>query len=169
MLNIEGGEDKLYRVLENLEIKDYKVVEHPPLFTCEDEKASGIEFDGLTFKNLLIKDKKQDKYFLVILTGERQMDSKYFKSLTGWGKIRFANEDELFEKMQLRPGSVSPYGLINNQNRDIVVVVERAITNAPDNEIINFHPNRNTATISMRKEQFIKYLMSLGNEIIFEE
>lgn len=161
-------EKELYEKLEELGITDYTVKEHPPLFSVEDVIANDCMMPGLNFKNLLIKDKKADMYYLVILEDSRKMDNKYFKTFTGWGKIRFAHPEELYEKMGLKPGSVSPYGLLNNVEHDIIIVVDHAIAAAEEDELINFHPNRNTATLTVKKHQFVKYLESLGNKIIWE-
>lgn len=161
-------EKELYEKLKELGITDYTVKEHPPLFSVEDVIANDCMMPGLNFKNLLIKDKKAETYYLVILEDSRKMENKYFKEFTGWGKIRFAHPEELYEKMGLKPGSVSPYGLLNNEDHDIIIVVDHAIAAADEDELINFHPNRNTATLTVKKHQFVKYLESLGNKIIWE-
>lgn len=161
-------EKELYEKLKEIGIYDYTVKEHPPLFSVEDVIANDCMMPGLNFKNLLIKDKKAETYYLVILEDSRKMENKYFKEFTGWGKIRFAHPEELYEKMGLKPGSVSPYGLLNNSEHDIIIVVDHAIAAADEDELINFHPNRNTATLTVKKHQFVKYLESLGNKIIWE-
>lgn len=161
-------EKELYEKLEELGITDYTVKEHPPLFSVEDVIENDCMMPGLNFKNLLIKDKKAETYYLVILEDSRKMENKYFKGFTGWGKIRFAHPEELYEKTGLKPGSVSPYGLLNNLEHDIIIVVDHSISEAEEDELINFHPNRNTATLTVKKHQFVKYLESLGNKIIWE-
>lgn len=161
-------EKDLYAKLKELGITDYTIREHPPLFSVEDVIANDCMMPGLNFRNLLIKDKKAETYYLVILEDSRKMENKYFKEFTGWGKIRFAHPEELYEKMGLKPGSVSPYGLLNNAEHDIIIVVDHAIARANEDEFINFHPNRKTATLTVKKHQFVKYLESLGNKIIWE-
>ena len=161
-------EKELYEKLKELGITDYTVKEHLPLFSVEDVIANDCMMPGLNFKNLLIKDKKAETYYLVILEDSRKMENKYFKEFTGWGKIRFAHPEELYEKMGLKPGSVSPYGLLNNGEHDIIIVVDHAIARADKDELINFHPNRNTATLTVKKHHFVKYIESLGNKIIWE-
>ena len=67
------------------------------------------------------------------------------------------------------PGSVSPFGLLSDKDHRITVVLEKLITEAADEELVNFHPNRNTATLSMKKKDFLKFLEYMGTEVIFEE
>lgn len=166
---METSEKKLYEILEKLEIQDYTVHEHVAIFTTQEAEENGLVMPGLNMKNLLIKDKKTGKFFLVILEDHRHMDQKVFKALTGWGKIRFAHEEEMWELLKLKPGSVSPFGLANDTEKKISVVLEKMIVDAAEEELMNFHPNRNTATLSLKKCDFIRFLQYLGNEIILEK
>lgn len=105
---------------------------------------------------------------MVILEDHRHMDEKHFKDLTGWGKIRFAQEKEMWELLRLTPGSVSPFGLLSDKDHRVTVVLEKLITDAAEDELVNFHPNRNTATLSLKKRDFLKFLESIGTDVIFE-
>ncbi len=46
----------------------------------------------------------------------------------------------------LETGAVSPFGLINDRQKEVRVVVDQDLKNA---ERINFHPNVNTATVGI--------------------
>ena len=64
----------------------------------------------------------------------------------------------------LTPGSVSPFGLINDTSRSVQVII--------DNELLKygkvaFHPNINTATLAISIEDFKKFLDWTGNNIIY--
>lgn len=167
--NSLGNEEKIYEIFKELGIDDYKLVNHQPIFSVNDSVADALRMPGINCKSLLIKDKKKSKYFLVIIDDFRQMDQKHFKALTGWGKIRFAYEEELWEMMKLKPGSVGPYGLINDKNHEIIVVLDKQIGTASEREPINFHPNRNTGTLTVTRGQFMNFLKYLGNELIMEK
>ena len=163
------SEKELYRVFKEIGITDYEIHEHPAVFTTEEAKEAGLVMPGLNLKNLLVKDKKDGRYFLVILTEERRMHEKEFRHLTGWSKIRFATAEELFSMLQLTPGSVSPFGLIHDQNHLVSVVLDKRIGKAPEKELVNFHPNRNTATLSLSKGDFMKFLHETGNTVFLED
>lgn len=64
--------------------------------------------------------------------------------------------------MSLTPGSVSPFGLINNKDNDIEVYIDEEIYNS---ELVNFHPNINTASLSLNREMFHKYLKIIPHNI----
>ena len=166
---LEPYEAELYAVFQKIGITEYRVHEHKAIFSTREAEEEGLTMPGLNLKNLLIKDKKTEHFYMIVLEDHRQMDAKHFKTLTGWGKIRFANEEEMWDLLRLTPGAVSPFGLLNDKDHRVTVVLERLITRAPDEELVNFHPNRNTATLSLRKADFLKFLDYMGTEIIFEE
>jgi Ala-tRNA(Pro) deacylase len=64
--------------------------------------------------------------------------------------------------LELEPGSVSPFGLLNNIDNSVETYIDEDIYNA---DIVSFHPNRNTATLELSKEMFRKYLDSLKHKI----
>ena len=166
---MDANETRFYQLLEELGITDTVLHEHVALFSANQPEAEDCMFPGLNMKNLLIKDKKTEEYFLLMLEDHRRMDQKHFKALTGWHKNRFATEEELWDLLKLKPGSVTPYGLPNDTEKRITAVVGNEVVTAPDDEWINFHPCRNTATISLRKRDCMRVLESYGNRIILEE
>ena len=72
------------------------------------------------------------------------------------------------EYLGLTPGSVSPFGLINDLQHRVIVVLAKSIGQAAGDMTVNFHPNDNTATLSLTKNDFLKFLEHMGNTVIFE-
>lgn len=89
---------------------EYKVYLHPAVYTCEDTEKYDINIPGLACKNLFLKDKKADKYFLVVLPATKRMDLKKFESIIT-SKVSFGSSEALKEKLGIEPGSVSIFGL----------------------------------------------------------
>lgn len=81
-------------------------------------------------------------------------------------KIKFANENDLKEILDLETGTVSPFGLINDKERKVVLVIDKEVL---ENNFVSFHPNINTSTLELSSENFRKYLDSLDNKIIVVE
>ncbi len=73
----------------------------------------------------------------------------------------------MWDLLRLTPGSVSPFGLLSDKAHRVTVVLEKLITEAAAEELVNFHPNRNTATLSLQKRDFLKFLEYIGTEVIF--
>lgn len=155
----------LIELLEKLNI-DYKIHNHEPIKTVQDAIDKNLEMPGLNLKNLLIKDKKNNEFYLVILDDKKQFDSKKFKEVTNAKKISFASEEELYNILKLTPGEVGPFGLINEKDNKVKIVFDIDLANASEEELVNFHPNRNDGTLSLTKKDFLKYLEYLQKEII---
>jgi len=78
-------------------------------------------------------------------------------------KIKFANENDLKNLLGVEPGSVSPFGLINDSEHKIKVVVGKKIW---ESDFVSFHPNNNTETLELSGEDFRRYIESLKNEVV---
>ena len=137
----------------------FDVVEHPPAFTTEqaDSYIEGIE--GVRTKSMFLTNKKKTQYYLLIMDDQKTLDMDLFKDLVSANRIRMASADSLFEKMQLPPGTVSPFGLLNNPERDIQVYFDKDIVSE---DIMTFHPNTNEKTIFLATQDLFKFLTHLG-------
>jgi Ala-tRNA(Pro) deacylase len=67
-------------------------------------------------------------------------------------------------RLGLTPGSVSPFGLINDPAQSVRVIVDEQLRSA---ERLIFHPNINTASLSIAFEDFERFLASRGNSVRF--
>ena len=135
---------------------------HPAVFTCEQAAIFHELVPGMPGKNLFLVDKKSGRIFLVILPVMKKADLKFLANYFGVSKLSFGSPDLLMEKMGLTPWSVSPFGLINNTKKDIEVYIDTEIYTA---QLVNFHPNINTASLSLTHEMFQKYLENIPHDI----
>jgi Ala-tRNA(Pro) deacylase len=140
----------------------YILHEHPPVYTCEEADKHCGHIPGLACKNLLLKGKKSGRYFLVVLPAEKKADLKKIGEIVDDKKISLAKPVELLEKLGLEPGAVSPFGLINDTNHEVEVFIDQKVYNA---KIVNFHPNRNTASLELSGDMFQKFLKEVENEV----
>lgn len=151
----------LEKYLQDNQIK-YVLHEHPAVYTCEEAEQYCGDIPGLACKNLLLKDKKSRRYFLIVLPAAKRADLKAIAETVGESKLSFASPDALKEKLGLEPGAVSPFGLINDQRHEVEVYVDEAVYNA---DIVSFHPNRNTASLELTSDMFHKFLQGLQNKV----
>lgn len=63
--------------------------------------------------------------------------------------------------MMLLPGTVSPFGLLNNRDKDIQVYFDKEIVSE---ERMCFHPNTNEKTIFVNSEDLFTFLKVIGYE-----
>ncbi len=136
----------------------YDVVEHPPAFTTEqaDSYIEGLE--GVRTKSMFLTNKKKTQYYLLVMDDHKSLDMDDFKEQVGANRIRMASADSLAEKMQLLPGTVSPFGLLNNAEKDIHVYFDKDILSE---EIMTFHPNINEKTIFIKTQDLFRFLEAI--------
>lgn len=138
----------------------YNLYEHPAVYTCEEAEKYCGDIPGLACKNLFLRDKKKKRYFLLILPAQKRSDLKEFAKVVGEEKVTFASSGDLMEKLGLEPGSVSPFGVVNDMKNEVELYIDKEVADA---DIVSFHPNRNTATLELSKEMFHKFLQSIKN------
>lgn len=150
---------KKYLTSKGISFKEFK---HNPVYTVEEAKNERIYDDikGIHSKNLFLKERKGKRFYLVIMPEHKPLDMKELGEKLG-DKIKFANEDNLKEILDLSPGSVSPFGLINDTEHKVKLIIDEVVWEA---DYVSFHPNVNTATLELSKEDFHKYVESLANE-----
>ncbi|MBF4691799.1 prolyl-tRNA synthetase associated domain-containing protein [Fusibacter ferrireducens] len=153
----------VYDTLDALHIH-YKVYEHPPVYTVDDVDKLSLEFEGTGCKNLFLKDNKGKKHFLVVLEDHKRVDLNLLSKNHDLGRIGFASENRLMKYLGLLPGSVSPFGIINDTNAEVIVIVDKALLSE---ELLTFHPNINTATVELKTTDFVKFLESRNNTVFY--
>ncbi|MHC9539046.1 MAG: prolyl-tRNA synthetase associated domain-containing protein [Vulcanimicrobiota bacterium] len=164
-MNDDSNAEKVYKALAQLGI-EYTVVNHPPVYTVEEAEKHWQHIAGAHCKNLFIRNKKGNHHYLLILEASRSADLKALISLLGEDRLSFASPERLMKYLGLLQGSVSPFGLINDLNREVQVVIDKALTEA---ERVNFHPNENTATVGLSFKNFDKFLKWCGNPVRYVE
>lgn len=136
-------EEKVYETFDKLGIK-YEKVSHPALYTCADNDKYNLSFNGTVCKNLFIRNKKKTKYYLVSTAIDKKIDLKSLQAKLDEKGISFASEQELADKLNIKPGSVSVLNLINAGATGVVFIVDKVLLTC---EKVGFHPNVNTATV----------------------
>jgi len=151
----------IYAVLQSLDIP-YEKFEHPAVYTVEEAAQHDRAFGAGTCKNLFLRNKKGDTHYLVVAESTRKIDLKQLGDLLGSSKLSFASPERLMEYLSLTPGSVSPFGLINNLDKKVQVIIDEGLLR---HEKLSFHPNVNTATLAIQTDDFKKFLEWTGNPV----
>lgn len=139
----------------------FQIVEHEPALTTEqaDSFIEGIE--GVRTKTMFLTNKKKRNFYLVIMDDAKRLDMDVFKDIVEEKQIKMASAETLNDKMMLPPGVVSPFGLLNNEDKDIQVYVDQEIVSE---ERMSFHPNTNEKTIFVKTEDLFTFLKAIGYE-----
>lgn len=151
--------DQLFVALDALGIK-YSTVKHPPLFTVEQSRNLRGQIPGGHTKNLFLRDKKYAIYLVVTLE-DAEIDLKgLHRQLGASGRFSFGSADLMREVLGVEPGSVTPFGVINDTEGRVSVVLDAAMM---EHETLNYHPLANTMTTSIKRDDLVKFLESTGH------
>ncbi len=150
---------KLENYLKDLSI-NYIEHKHPAVFTVEEHKTLQIKTPNvLHTKNLFLKDEKNN-FYLVCMYANKQLNLKQLKEkVKAKKKLSFASEEQLKENLNLTPGSVSIFGMINTKPNTIHLILDKQVWEA---ERVGFHPNINTSTLIISHKDLEKFYNSLN-------
>ncbi|MDD4089707.1 MAG: prolyl-tRNA synthetase associated domain-containing protein [Tissierellia bacterium] len=160
---MNADEQKLYNTLDKLEIK-YTRYEHRPVYTVEEADNLDIEIPGQHCKNLFLRNKKGNIHYLVIAGSEKQIELKSLSKQIGSSGLSFASKERLEKYLGLKSGAVSPFGLINDIEKKVIVLIDRKLT---DKSIVNFHPNVNTATLGVSYDDLERFIRWHENKFLY--
>lgn len=146
--------EKVLQLLGELDIK-YELYEHPPVPTVEDALPYWDKIDATHCKNLFFRNHKGNRHYLVILKHNRKLNIRDLEQRLKQGKISFASPQRMERYLGLSGGSVSVFGLINDEENHVHLFLDDGLESA---EKISFHPNENNATVVISDQSFIKFL-----------
>ena len=148
----------IYDIFKELHI-EYKEIEHPAVFTVEEAKLVDRDLGGIGCKILLLTERRREEFYLVLLEQDKRADTKAIARLTGVSRLVFANAEELDKVLGLFPGSVSPFGIINDASNRVNVIIDEALIGGK----LQFHPNTNTRTVLIGYEDLIRFIEFEGH------
>jgi len=132
----------------------YQLHEHERAHTIDDcLKMPFITEDITICKNILLCNRQQTDYFLLLLKPLTSFRTSVISKLLGSSRLSFAPENALEKMLHLTSGSVSPLGLAFDREKKIKLCYERGVTATPK---IAFHPCDNSATVIFEQEVFWK-------------
>lgn len=149
------------KIIELLDKKgyDYDLVEHPPVETAEDAEESVKDYIAVRTKSFFLTNKKNRQYYMVLMNVNTEVSMKEFDTILQEKNMHFSSPDKMYNKIGLKPGSVSVFGLLNNTEKDIKVIVDKACF---DEEKICFHVYDNTRTGIFKVDNILDFIKEMG-------
>ncbi len=136
---------------------------HPAVYTVEEAKTHRHGMIGAHAKNLFLRDKK-GRMFLVTALEDRAIDLKSLAGVLDVRSLSFGSAERLQKYLGVSPGSVTPFGVINDAGGDVTMVLDQGLM---DYETLNFHPLINTQTTSISPTGLIQFLNSTNHAPVF--
>ncbi len=149
-------------LLDSKKIK-YEIVEHKAVFTIEEVQECNLPYPEQGAKNLFIRDDKKQNYYLITCKEDKRVNLKEFRKGQGTRPLTFASEEDLMDKLGLYRGAVTPLGILNNIDHDVIVYIDKDF----ENKLMGVHPCDNTATVYINCRDVTKLLKANGNEVHF--
>lgn len=165
---------------------DYECHTHPPLPTIELALEYWKEIDSTHCKNLFFRNHKGNRHYLVVFECHKELDIHSLEKKLCQGKLSFASAERMERCLGLLPGSVSPFGLINDIGLSAIgcdgslcpaegVSARELFPNGHRVKLfldadlqtaqrISFHPCDNTASVVVSNDGFMKFLEIWGGE-----
>lgn len=164
----QTADERRRRVFEWLDTHgiQYTWYEHPEAPTIEIARQYWRNDGSKHCKNLFFRNHKGDRHYLVSFDCEQSLAIHDLEHRLRQGKLTFASEQRMERWLGLRPGSVSPFGLINDTANHVHLFLDARLQRYP---ALSFHPNDNRATVVITREEFLRYLSEVGNSHEFLE
>ena len=154
----------------------YTHYSHPEGKTIEEAKRWWHDDGSVHCKNLFFRNHKGNVHYLVCFDCDHDLaihdlEHRLKASLVAAGKpapgkLSFASPERMMRYLGLQPGSVSPFGLINDKEHEVILFLDKNLLDAPS---LSFHPNDCRGTVVISNEAFQDYLRTVGNTVEYLE
>ena len=168
-MGISERQEKVITYLKEHDIP-FTCYNHPEGKTIEEAKRWWRADGSVHCKNLFFRNHKGNRHYLVCFNCDHDLDIHYLEhrlkeslisqGLPSCGKLSFASPERMMRYLGLEPGSVSPFGLINDTENHVHLFLDDELRNATT---LSFHPNDCRGTVVIKREDFERYLTIVGN------
>lgn len=149
---------------------EFECYNHPEGKTIEEAKRWWRDDGSIHCKNIFLRNHKGNRHYLVCFHCDKDLDIHDMErrlkerlqsqGLPSCGKLSFASAERMMRYLGLEPGSVSPFGLINDVESHVHLFLDACLQDA---ESLSFHPNDCRGTVVISRENFERYLTAVGN------
>lgn len=145
-------EIRTYALLDRLGIK-YVRVDHevlPTIEACREvDEALGLHI----CKNLLLCNRQKTDFYLLLIPGDKKFETKLLSQQLGTARLSFADGSFMEEFLDITPGSLSVFGLMNDKDNRVRLIIDRDVTKE---EYFAAHPCVNTSSLKIRFSDLIE-------------
>ena len=159
-------EVRVYDLLDSLKIP-YQRIDHEPAMTMEACAAIDEVLDATICKNLLLCNRQQTRFFLLMIVGEKPFKTSIVSKQLGSSRLSFAPGERMEQLLDITPGSLSVLGLMNDPENRVQLVMDADILKGQD---FGCHPCINTSSLRLKTADLMeKFLPAVHHEPIILE
>ncbi len=148
-------EIRVYDLLDSLGIT-YQRVDHPAAMSMEACAEIDKVLSATTCKNLLLCNRQQTDFYLFLMSGDKVFKTKDLSAQLGVSRLSFASPEAMEQYLDITPGSLSVFGLMNDQNKQVRLVIDKPVL---DCDYIGFHPCINTTTLRIKMTDLLERII----------
>ena len=144
----------------------YTCYNHPEGKTIGEAKRWWHNDGSVHCKNIFMRNHKGNQHYLICFDCDHDLaihdlEQRLKASLQAAG-LSFASPERMLRFLGLEPGSVSPFGVINDTGHHVILFLDKNLQNAAS---LSFHPNDCRGTVVISQTEFRKYLETVGNKV----
>ena len=140
---------------------EYEITEHAAVYNMEELDAITLPYPDRDAKNLFVRDDKKRNYYLITVKGDKKVNLKEFRKAHRLRNLSFASAEDLMAIMGLIPGAVTPLGLLNDEEKKVILYLDEEFGDG----LIGIHPNDNTATVWLKAGDLVNVIRQHGNTV----
>lgn len=163
--NTEGRQEKeirVYDLLDRLGIQ-YQRTDHEPATTMEVCKEIDGILDATICKNLFLCNRQKTRFYLLMMPADKPFKTKEISNQINSARLSFGDESFMEEFLDIRPGSVSVLGLMNDTQNQVRLLVDEDILKG---EYLGCHPCINTSSLRIKtKDVFDIFLKEVHHDM----
>ena len=155
-------EEDIYRIFDELDI-EYKVIHHEALFTIEAAKDIDKKLGVEICKNLFLSTKHGTEFYLLFMKGNKKFNTGKVSKQVGVPRMTFASDENMEAFLGVKPGSVTPLGLLNDKDNKVNFLIDSQVVNE---EYVSMHPLINTATVVIKTKDLLEKIIPYANKSV---
>lgn len=157
-------EIRVYDFLDKLGIS-YQCVDHEAAMTMEACAAADAALGGCICKNLLLCNRQNTAFYLLMMPGEKPFKTKELSKQIGSSRLSFASPEHMEALLDITPGSLSVMGLINDKEQKVQLLIDEDLLQG---EFIGCHPCINTSSLRLRTKDLLDtFIPATGHSTTF--
>ena len=148
-------EVRVYDLLDSLGIA-YQRIDHEAAMTMEACAAIDEVLDATICKNLLLCNRQQTTFFLLMIVGSKVFKTSKVSKQLGCSRLSFAPGEAMEELLDITPGSLSVLGLMNDPENRVQLVIDADVLKG---EFFGCHPCINTSSLRLKTADLMNKIL----------
>ena len=148
-------EIRCYDLLDRLKVP-YQRIDHEATMTMEACQAVDEVLDAAICKNLLLCNRQQTAFYLLMLPGDKAFKTSVLSKEIGSSRLSFAPGEFMEQFLDITPGSLSVLGLMNDRENRVELLIDGDILKS---DFFGCHPCVNTASLRIATKDLLETIL----------